>query len=165
MTYYIFLKYLRSLEEFRKILMSKFLLNLLLQIFIALVNSKIQFLIQKFFFLISARPTLRPIRPLSPASPLAAPPPQAKTVPTGPSSPRVGCVFVGNTSSLLVRAFQADRLSHVSLSTRPQMSVSSPTSSRPTSPAPPPSVAQLRASGAIEPLPPRLHFPSLNFLS
>jgi hypothetical protein len=31
--------------------MSKFLLNLLLQIFKALVNSKIQFLIQKFFFL------------------------------------------------------------------------------------------------------------------
>jgi hypothetical protein len=30
--------------------MSKFLLNLLLQIFKALVNSKIQFLIQKFFF-------------------------------------------------------------------------------------------------------------------
>jgi hypothetical protein len=27
----------------------------------------------------------------------------------------------------------------------------------------PPSAAQLRASGAIEPLPPRLHFPSLNF--
>jgi hypothetical protein len=31
--------------------MSKFLLNLLLQISKALVNSKIQFLIQKFFFL------------------------------------------------------------------------------------------------------------------
>jgi hypothetical protein len=36
--------------------MSKFLLNLLVQISKALVNSKIQFLIQKFFFLISARP-------------------------------------------------------------------------------------------------------------
>jgi hypothetical protein len=47
MAYYIFLKSLRSLEEFRKnILMSKFLLNLLVQIFKALVNSKIQFLIQ-----------------------------------------------------------------------------------------------------------------------
>jgi hypothetical protein len=30
--------------------MSKFLLNLLVQIFKALVNSEIQFLIQKFFF-------------------------------------------------------------------------------------------------------------------
>jgi hypothetical protein len=42
MTYYIFLKSLRSLEEFRKIFMSKFLLNLL-QISKALINSKIQF--------------------------------------------------------------------------------------------------------------------------
>jgi hypothetical protein len=50
MAYYIFPKSLRSLEEFRKILMSKFLLNLLVQIFKALVNSKIQFLIQNFFF-------------------------------------------------------------------------------------------------------------------
>jgi hypothetical protein len=47
MAYYIFLKSLRSLEEFRKILMTKFLLNLLLQIFKALVNSKIQFLSEK----------------------------------------------------------------------------------------------------------------------
>jgi hypothetical protein len=45
--------------------MSKFLLNLLLQISKAWVNSKIQFLIQKFFFLISARPTLRPTWPLA----------------------------------------------------------------------------------------------------
>jgi hypothetical protein len=118
--------------------MSKFLLNLLLQISKAFVNSKIQFLIQKFFFLISARPTLQPIRPLSPASPLAAPPPQAKTIPAGPSSPRVGRIFMGNTSSLLVRAFQAGHLSHVSLLTGPQMSVPSPTSSCLSSPAPPP---------------------------
>jgi hypothetical protein len=42
MAYFIFLKYLWSLEEFRKkILMSKFLLNLLVQIFKALVYSKI----------------------------------------------------------------------------------------------------------------------------
>jgi hypothetical protein len=122
--------------------MSKFLLNLLLQISKELVNSKILFLIQKFFFLILARPTLRPIRPLSPASPLAAPPPQAETVPADPSSPRVGRVFVRNTSSLLVRAFRADRLSHVSLSTGPQMSVPSNTSSRPSSPAPPPILGQ-----------------------
>jgi hypothetical protein len=50
MACYIFLKSLRSLEEFRKILMSKFLLNLLVQISKALINLKIQFLIQKFFF-------------------------------------------------------------------------------------------------------------------
>jgi hypothetical protein len=119
--------------------MSKFLLNLLLQISKALVNSKkIQFLIHKFFFLISARPTLRPIRPVSPTSPLAALPPQAEIVPAGLSSPRVGRVFTGNASSLLVRVFRAGRISHVSLSTGPQMLVPSPTSSRPSSPVPPP---------------------------
>jgi hypothetical protein len=45
--------------------MLKFLLNLLLQISKALVNSKIQFLIQKFFSLLSAQLTLRPTRPLT----------------------------------------------------------------------------------------------------
>jgi hypothetical protein len=50
MAYYIFLKSLRSLEEFRKILMTKFLLNLLLQISKAFVYSKIQFLFEKNFF-------------------------------------------------------------------------------------------------------------------
>jgi hypothetical protein len=117
--------------------MSKFLLNLL-QISKALVNSKIQFLIQNFFFLISARPTLRPIRPLSPASPLAAPPSQAEIVPASPSSPRVGRVFTKNTSSLFVHAFRDGHLSHVFLSTGPQMSVPSPTCSCLSSPAPPP---------------------------
>jgi hypothetical protein len=46
--------------------MSKFLLNLLLQISKALVNSKIQFLIRKFFSLLSARPTPWPVQPLAP---------------------------------------------------------------------------------------------------
>jgi hypothetical protein len=49
MAYFIFLKYLRSLEEFRKILMSKFLLNLLVQIYKALVYSKIKFYSEKNF--------------------------------------------------------------------------------------------------------------------
>jgi hypothetical protein len=118
--------------------MPKFLLNLLLQISKALINSKIQFLIQKFFFLISARSTLRPTRPLSPVSPLAAPSFTGRKRPAGPSSPRVGRIFAGNTFSFSVHTFRAGRLSHVSLSTGPQMSVSSPTSSRLSSPAPPP---------------------------
>jgi hypothetical protein len=41
MAYYIFLKSLRSLEEFRKIPMSKFFLIFLVQISKALVNFKI----------------------------------------------------------------------------------------------------------------------------
>jgi hypothetical protein len=45
--------------------MSKFLLNLL-QISRALVNSKIQFFIRKFFSLLSVRPTPWPVRPLAP---------------------------------------------------------------------------------------------------
>jgi hypothetical protein len=40
MAYYIFLKSFRSLEEFRKNPHAKFLLNILVQIFKALVNSK-----------------------------------------------------------------------------------------------------------------------------
>jgi hypothetical protein len=37
-----------------------------------------------------------------------------------------------------------------------------PELARATTDSRPPSAAQLRASGAIEPLPPRVHFPSLN---
>jgi hypothetical protein len=67
----------------------KFLLNLLLQISKALVNSKIQFLIQKSFSLLSARPTLRPVRPLAQPA----------------HRPRVGRVFAGNTFSFSDHAF------------------------------------------------------------
>jgi hypothetical protein len=117
--------------------MSKFLLNLL-QISKALVNSKIHFLIQKFFFLISARPTLRPTRPLAQPAHWPRCPRRPKPSLIGPSSPRVGHVFARNTSSLLIRAFGASRLSLVSLTTGPKLSAPSPTSSRPSSPTPPP---------------------------
>jgi hypothetical protein len=46
MSYFIFPKYLDSLDDFTKTLMSKFLLNLLVQISKALVYSKIQFLFE-----------------------------------------------------------------------------------------------------------------------
>jgi hypothetical protein len=86
--------------------MSKFLLNLLLQISKALVNSKNTiFNSEILFFLISTRPTLRPPRPLSPASPLATPYPAGQKRPAGPSSPRVGRVFAGNMFSFLDHAF------------------------------------------------------------
>jgi hypothetical protein len=143
--------------------MSKFLLNLLLQISKALVNSKIQFLIQKFFFLILARPTLRPTRSLSLASPLVVLSPTGRKRPTGPSSPRVSRVFAGNTFSFSVYAFRAGRLSHVSLSTGPHMSVSSPTSSHPSSPAPPP-IPGHRAPLSSAPWVPSSHY-HLAFIS
>jgi hypothetical protein len=73
--------------------MSKFLLNLLLQIFKALVNSKIQFLIQKFFFLTFGSADLAAHSTFGPASPLASLPPQAETAQADPPSPCVGRVF------------------------------------------------------------------------
>jgi hypothetical protein len=118
--------------------MSKFLLNLLLQISKALVNSKIQFLIQKFFFLILARPTLRPTRPLAQPAHWPRRPRRPKPSLADPSSPRVGHVFTRNTSSLLIRAFRAGCLCLISLTTEPQLSAPSLTSSRPSSPTPPP---------------------------
>jgi hypothetical protein len=73
--------------------MSKFLLNLLVQISKALVNSKIQFLIQKFFSSLSARPTLRPTRPLAQPALLASLLSRAESNPVGPASPLVDGVF------------------------------------------------------------------------
>jgi hypothetical protein len=75
--------------------MSKFLLNLLLQISKALVNLKIQFLIQKFFFLTFGPADRAAHSAFGPASPLASLPPQAETAPADPPSPRVGRVFTG----------------------------------------------------------------------
>jgi hypothetical protein len=75
--------------------MSKFLLNLLLQISKALVNSKIQFLIQKFFFHTFGPADIAAHSAFGPASPLASLPPQAETAPAGPPCPHVGRVFTG----------------------------------------------------------------------
>jgi hypothetical protein len=75
--------------------MSKFFLNLLLQISKALVNSKIQFLIQKFFFLTFGPADLAAHSAFGPASPLASLLPQVETPLADPSSPCVGGVSVG----------------------------------------------------------------------
>jgi hypothetical protein len=76
MAYFIFLKYWDSLEDFRKILISKFLLNLLVQISKALVYSKIQFLFKKdlssdFGPSGPAPPTLACFTPQAAGSPLS----------------------------------------------------------------------------------------------
>jgi hypothetical protein len=84
--------------------MSKFLLNLL-QISKALVNSKIQFLIQKSFFLAFGPVNLAARSASGPASAPTTPSPQAEIASTGPSSPCVDHVFAGNTFSFLVHAF------------------------------------------------------------
>jgi hypothetical protein len=75
--------------------MSKFLLNLILQISKALVNSKIQFLIQKFFFLTFSPADLMAHSAFGPAHPLASLAPQAETAPAGPPIPCVDHVFMG----------------------------------------------------------------------
>jgi hypothetical protein len=112
--------------------MSKFLLNLLLQISKALINSKIQFLIQKFFSLLSARPTPRPVRPLAqPAHRLRHPYRPKQSQPAHPARASVA-------SSREIRfpfritPYRARRLSLVSLSIGPHLSDSPPSPRRPT---------------------------------
>jgi hypothetical protein len=73
--------------------MSKFLLNLLLLISKALVNSKIQFLIQKFFFLTFGLADLAAHSAFGLASPLTSLLLLAETTLASPPSPCVGRVF------------------------------------------------------------------------
>jgi hypothetical protein len=58
-----------------------------------LVNSKIQFLIQKFFFLTFGTVDLAAYSAFGLASMLASLPLQAETTPVGPPSPRIDRVF------------------------------------------------------------------------
>jgi hypothetical protein len=86
MAYFIFLKSLRSLEEFRKILMSKFLLNLLVQISKAFVYLKIQILFGNNFSSDSGPSDPAPSSPgqLRPTGRRAR---TRSTRPTGPEQP------------------------------------------------------------------------------
>jgi hypothetical protein len=106
MAYYIFLKSLRSIEEFRK--------NPHVKIPPKSPSTNLQslgkfknpiFISEILFLLISARPTLRPTWNHSPASPLATPSPAGRKCPADPSSPRAGRVFTGNTFSFSDHAF------------------------------------------------------------
>jgi hypothetical protein len=147
--------------------MPKFLLNLLLQISKALVNSKIQFLIQKFFFLTFGPADLVAHSAFEPANLLASLPPQAET----PSPAHPACASVASLREYVFpfgsRLPSWPPLPRLSIKRAP--AISSVPHLRPPELAPtataswPPRAAQLRASGATEPLPPHLHFPSLNF--
>jgi hypothetical protein len=112
--------------------MSKFLLNLLLQISKALVNSKIQFLIQKFFSLLSARPTPRPVRPL--AQPAHRPRHPRRPKLSRPAHP--ACASVASSRKIRfpfrITPSRAGHLSLVSLSTEPHLSDSPLSPRRPT---------------------------------
>jgi hypothetical protein len=118
--------------------MSKFLLNLLLQICKALVNSKIQFLIQKFFFLAFGPTDLAAHSAFGPASPAGLAVLAGRYHPRRPIQPVCRWRLCGSTFSLLVRAFRAGCFSLISLSSGPPLSAPSLTSGHPSSAAPPP---------------------------
>jgi hypothetical protein len=112
--------------------MSKFLLNLLLQISKALVNSKIQLLIQKSFSLLSAQPTLRSVRPLAQPAHWPRCSPQTEIVPAGPSSRASVASSREICFPFQITPSRAGHLSLVSLSTGPHLSESPPSPCRST---------------------------------
>jgi hypothetical protein len=105
MTYYIFLKSLRRLEEFRKNPHVKIPPKSPSTNFQSFGKFKNPIFNSEILFLAfsPADPAARSAS--GPASPPAALSPQAKIVPAGPSSPRVGRVFAKNTFSLSDHAF------------------------------------------------------------
>jgi hypothetical protein len=106
--------------------MSKFLLNLLLQISKALVNSKIQFLIRKFFSLLSGRLTPRPVQPL--AQPAHRPRHPRRSKSCRSAHPARASVVSSRKMRFpfWITPSQAGRLSLISLSTGPHLSDSPP---------------------------------------
>jgi hypothetical protein len=148
--------------------MPKFLLNLLLQISKALVNSKNPIFNSEILFLdfdpadLAAHPASQPSQPTGRAAPAGQNRPGwpiqparrsrlrgkyvfpfGSRLPSWPSLPRL---FVNRAPDVgSIPHFQPPELTRAATDSRS------------------PSAAQLRASGAIEPLPLRLHFTSLNF--
>jgi hypothetical protein len=127
--------------------MSKFLLNLLLQISKALVNSKIQFLFEKNFS-----------SEFGPASPvLARSAPQAAARALGPSRPARHWRNCQKPSLLRVCAARRRRLLPLSPPCGPRLSASSSPPHRPTRSTPPPRLAAID-----RPVPPGLHHCNAN---
>jgi hypothetical protein len=138
MTYYIFLKSLRSLEEFRKNPHVKIppksptIFQSLGKFKNPIFNSEILF------------PCFRLGRPCGPPGlrpsrlPLASLLLRAESNPAGPSSPRVDGAFAEVCFPFWFKPSRAGCLSLVPLTTEPRLSAPSPTSSRPSLPAPPP---------------------------
>jgi hypothetical protein len=144
--------------------MSKFLLNLLVQISKALVNSKIQFLIQKFLFFAFVLADLAAHSAFGPAG---------SRCPCRTKPPSLAHPARASVASLWEYVFPfGSRL--LSWSLLPRLSIKrAPTVSsvphlrppelgRTATASRPPRAAQLRASGATETLPPRHHFSPLN---
>jgi hypothetical protein len=138
MAYCIFLKSLRSLEKFRKNPHVKIPPKSPSTYFQSLDKFKNPILIRKFHFFLIFGPA-DPVARLasSPASPPAMPSPQAKI--TRPAHPARVSIASSREIRFPLRftPSQAGRLPLVSLTTGPRLSALSPTSSRPSSPAPP----------------------------
>jgi hypothetical protein len=128
MAYYIFLKSFRSLEEFRKNPHVKIPPKSPSTNFQSLGKIKNPIFNSKTLFFSFSPADPAACSTSGPASPPTASSPQAKTVPTGPSSPRIGRVFVGNTFSSLVRVFPSrPPLPHLSVKRAPLVSCVFPT--------------------------------------
>jgi hypothetical protein len=166
MAYYIFLKSLRSLEEFRKNPHVKIPPKSLSTNFQSIGKFKNPiFLIQKFFFLFFGPADLVAHSAFGPASPAGL------TVPAGRNPPSPAHPTRASVESLWEYAFPfGSRLPSWSLLPRLSVKRALAISSVPHLRSPelgcaatasrPPRAAQLRASSAVEPLPPRHHFPS-----
>jgi hypothetical protein len=143
MAYYIFLKSLRSLEEFRENPHVKIPPKSPSTNFQILGKFKNPIFNSEILFLdfgpvdLAAHPASQPSQPIGRAAPTG------RNYPNRPPLPRLS----------VNRAIDVSSIPHL----QPPELARAATDSRP------PSSTQLRASGAIEPLPPRLHFPSLNF--
>jgi hypothetical protein len=164
MAYFIFLKYLRSLEEFRKNPQVKIPPKLTCANFQSLGKLKNPIFNSKIF-LLHFRPSYpyRPTRPLAQPAPLAPLLPQVEANFASPScSAHARCWRIcKNTFSSLIHAFHSRCLLSIHLLTHgPQLSISSSPPRRPT-PAVSPPCRLLRASDAAEPLPPPIT-PPLN---
>jgi hypothetical protein len=148
MAYFIFLKYLRSLEEFRKNPHVKIPLKSPCANFQSLGKFKNLILIQKFFFFIFglANPTTHSA--FGPAGPAGPSPLAGRSHPCWPIWPVRRWRLRGSMSSLLVHVFRVGRFSLVSLSSGLRLSASS------SSPADRPLPLLLIASG--HPAPPGL---------
>jgi hypothetical protein len=149
MAYYSFLKSLRSLEEFRKNPHVKIPPKSPSTNFQSLGKFKNQFLIQKFFFLLSARLTPRPVRPL--AQPAHRPRRSRRPKSSRPAHP--ACASVVSSWKIRfpfrITPSRADRLSLVSLSTGPHLSNSPPSPRRPTPVGNPPRLGCPQAFTAL----------------
>jgi hypothetical protein len=154
MAYFIFLKYLRSLEEFRK--------NPCLQIPPKSPSTNFQTLgkfknpifnpkiLLPIHFSLLARLALPAHLAFGPACPTRLPSPVGQSLPHRPIRPMCRWRLRRNMFSFLVRAFRADRvLSRLSLSSGPRLSAPSPTPRRPTPAAPPSSSVDRMASSCL----------------